>query len=159
MSVRCSQVVGHVSMGSDLCWELLEGSKTLTKRSSAFQDHVFEVWTHLKNWFAGEVLAIFTVRNSLRISLPTSNFGKKRPIFCKFLDGFDSYAKTFQEVQGDCQCGPLTPNIILLKFEGFSKNRFFDDFFWKNHSPPGMDPALLSKSYKGCFYCNWSMCH
>ena len=135
MSVRCSQVVGHVSMGSDLCWELLEGSKTLSKRSSASQDHVFEVWTHLKNWFAEQVLVVFTVRNSLRISLPTSNFGKKWPIFCKFLDGFNSYAKTFQEVQGDCQCGPLTPNIILLKFEGFPKNRFLMIFFLEK-SPP-----------------------
>ena len=119
----------------NICWELLEGSKTLSKYSSASQDHVLEVWTHLKNCCAEQLLPFFTVRNSLRISLPISNFGKKWPIFCKFLDGFNSYAKTFQEVQRDCQCGPLTPNIILLKFEYFSKNLFLMIFFWKIRFP------------------------
>ena len=30
--------------------------------------------------------------------------------------------------QRDCECGPLTHHIMLLKFEDFLKNRFFDDF-------------------------------
>ena len=45
--------------------------------------------------------------------------GKKLPIFCDFLHEVHSYGKTFQMVQGDCQCGPFTTNIILLKFEDF----------------------------------------
>ena len=65
---------------------------------------------------------------------------QKWPNFCDFLNEVHSYDKTFQRVQGDCQCGPFTTNIILLKFEDFKKTQFFEK---KSSPPPGMVPSLL----------------
>ena len=82
--------------------------------------------------------------DKIRNSLPTSNFVKKWPIFLDFFDGIHSDDKTLQMVQRDYGCGPLTHCIMMLKFEDFQKNRFFDDFFFGKIIPPlpGMDPAL-----------------
>ena len=70
-------------------------------------------------------------KDFLKEFLTNPFFGKKIPIFCDFLYEFNSNGKTFQVAQRDCECGPLTHHIMLLKFEDFLKNQFFDEFFWK----------------------------
>ena len=62
---------------------------------------------------------------------------KKWPILGDFLDEIHNDDKTFQEVQRDCKCGPLTHHIMLLKFEDFCKNPIFMIFWPKIYPPPG----------------------